>query len=54
MFDTIVSPILLLHSCEILGYENNDAIESLYLQFYKIILGVQKVNSELWFIRRTW
>ena len=41
MFDTMVTPIL-LYGCEIWGFENNNAIESLFLQFYKIILGVKK------------
>lgn len=41
MFDTMVSPIL-LYGCEVWGYENNAAVESLFLQFYKIILGVKK------------
>jgi hypothetical protein len=41
MFDTMVAPIL-LYGCEIWGFENIDAIESLFLQFYKIILGVKK------------
>jgi hypothetical protein len=37
----MVVPIL-LYGCEIWGFENIDAIESLFLQFYKIILGVKK------------
>ena len=43
MFDTMVAPIPLF-DCEIWGFENIDAIESLFLQFYKIIpvLGVKK------------
>jgi hypothetical protein len=41
MFDTMISPIL-LYGCEVWCFENNDAIESLFLQFYKIILGVKK------------
>ena len=38
MFDTMISPIL-LYGCEVWCFEN---IESLFLQFYKIILGVKK------------
>ena len=41
MFHTMVAPIL-LYGCEIWGFENIDVIESLFLQFYKIILGVKK------------
>ena len=40
-FDTMIPPIL-LYGCEVWGFENNDAIESLFLQFYKVILGVKK------------
>ena len=42
MFNTMISPILLYYGCEVWGFENNDAIESLFLQFKKIILGVKK------------
>ena len=45
MFNTMISPILLYYGCEVWGFENNDAIESLFLQFYKIILGVKKSTS---------
>ena len=48
MFNTMISPIL-LYECEVWGFENNDAIgigieslHSLFLQFYKISLGVKK------------
>ena len=33
MFDTMISPIL-LYGCEVWCFENNDAIESLFLQFH--------------------
>ena len=38
MFDCMVVPILLYDS-EIYGYEKSDIIESLFLQFYKIIMS---------------
>ena len=41
MFDTMVASIL-LYGCEIWGFKNIDTIESLLLQFNKIILGVKK------------
>lgn len=41
MFDTMVAPIL-LYGCEVWGYSNNNTVESLFLQFYKIILNVKK------------
>lgn len=44
MFVTMVSPIL-LNACEVWGYGNNDTVESLFLQFHKIILRVKKTDS---------
>ena len=38
MFDCMVVPIL-LYDAEIYGYEKSEIIESLFLQFYKIILS---------------
>lgn len=35
MVDTMVSPIL-LYACEVWGYENNDAVESLFYNFTKL------------------
>ena len=41
MFDCMVVPIL-LYGSEIYGYEKSDIIESLFLQFYKIIMCFKK------------
>ena len=41
MFDCMVVPIL-LYGAEIYGYEKSDIIESLFLQFYKIIMCFKK------------
>ena len=41
MFDAMISPIL-LYGCEVWGYSNNNTVESLFLQFHKIILNVKK------------
>ena len=35
------------YGCEVWGFENIDAIESLFLQFCKIILGVKKSTPSL-------
>lgn len=50
MFVTMVSPIL-LNACEVWGYGNNDTVESLFLQFHKIILRVKKTRLLIVFIR---
>ena len=41
MFYCMVVPIL-LYGSEIYGYEKSDIIESLFLQFYKIIMSFKK------------
>ena len=41
MFDCMVVPIL-LYGAEIYGYEKSDIIESLFVQFYKIIMCFKK------------
>ena len=41
MFDCIFVPIL-LYGSEIYGYEKSDIIESLFLQFYKMIMSFEK------------
>ena len=41
LFDSMVSPIL-LYGSEVSGFEKSDVLESLYLQFYKIILKAKK------------
>ena len=41
MFDSTVAPIL-FYGCQVLGFQNNQAIESLFFQFYKIILNLKK------------
>ena len=41
MFDALVAPIL-LYGAEVYGYEKSDIIESLFLQFYKIIMCFKK------------
>ena len=43
MFDCMVVPILLSGS-EIYGYEKSDIIESLFLQFYTIIMSFKRVH----------
>jgi predicted DNA repair protein MutK len=40
IFDTLVAPIL-LYGSEVLGFENNDNIEKVHLQFLKKNLGVR-------------
>lgn len=40
IFDTLVRPIL-LYGCEVIGYEKNDNIEKVHLQFLKKILKVR-------------
>jgi len=40
IFDTLVSPIL-LYGCEVIGFEKNDNIEKVNLQFLKNILRVR-------------
>ena len=41
LFDSMVAPIL-LYGSEVSGFEKSDLLESLYLQFYKIILKAKK------------
>ena len=41
LFDSMVAPNLLYRS-EVTGFEKSDVLESLYLQFYKIILKAKK------------
>ena len=41
LFDAMVAPIL-LYGAEVWGYENNDILESLHLEFCKYILKVKK------------
>ena len=41
LFDSMVAPIL-LYGSEVSGFEKSDVLESLYLQFYKIILKAKK------------
>lgn len=41
MFDCMVGPIL-LYGAEVYGYDKSDILESLFLQFYKIILCFKK------------
>ena len=43
IFDSMMTPIL-LHWPEVTGFEGNNVLESLYLQFYKYIL---KANIHL-------
>ena len=40
IFDTLVSPII-LHACEVIGFDKNDNIEKVHLQFLKNILRVR-------------
>ena len=40
-FDCMAVPIL-LYGSEIYGYEKSDIIESIFLQFYKIIMSFKK------------
>ena len=44
MFDSMVSPIL-LYGSEVYGFEDCSMIESIFLQFYKIILHFKKSAS---------
>ena len=44
MFDSMVSPIL-LYGSEVYGFENCSIVESIFLQFYKIILHFKKSTS---------
>ena len=46
MFDTMVLPIL-LYGSEVTGFENHSMLERLCLQFYKIILNVNKTTPNL-------
>ena len=46
LFDSMVAPIL-LYGSEVWGFGNNRAIESLFLQFYKIILNMKKSTPDL-------
>ena len=41
MYDCMVVPVL-LYGSESYGYEKSDIIESLFLQFYKIIMSFRK------------
>ena len=41
LFDFMVVPIL-LHGAEFWGYEKNDVIEPLHLEFCKYILNIKK------------
>ena len=41
MFDCMVVPIL-LYGAEVYGYEKSEIIESLFLQFYKIVMRFKK------------
>ena len=41
MFDCLFVPIV-LYGSEIYGYEKSDIIESLFLQFYKMIMSFEK------------
>ena len=47
MFDCMVVPIL-LYGSEIYGYEKSDIIESLFLQFYKIIMSFKRAHLMLY------
>ena len=44
MFDSMVSPIL-LYGSEVYGFENCSIVDSIFLQFYKIILHFKKSTS---------
>ena len=44
MFECMVTPML-LYGSEVYGYEKSDIIESLFLQFFKIILCFKKSTS---------
>ena len=44
MFDSMVSPIL-LYGSEVYGFEDCSMIESIFLQFYMIILHFKKSTS---------
>ena len=44
LFDKIVIPVL-LHRCEICGYENQELIERIHLKFLKFILGLKSTSS---------
>ena len=46
MFDCMVVPIL-LYGSEINVYKKSDIIESLFLQFYKIIMSFKKADMML-------
>ena len=41
MFDCMVAPTL-LYGAEVYGYQNSEIIESLFVQFYKIIMCFKK------------
>ena len=43
LFDTLVTPIL-LHGCEVTGFEKNDNIEKVHLQFLKRVLKVRSTT----------
>ena len=44
LYDKIVIPVL-LHGCEICGYENQELIERIHLKFLKFILGLKSTSS---------
>ena len=46
MFDCMVIPIL-LYASEMYGYEKSYIIESLFLQFYKIIMSLKRAHLML-------
>ena len=43
LFDTLVTPIL-LYGCEVTGFEKNDNIEKVHLQFLKRVLKVRSTT----------
>ena len=49
LFDTIVLPVV-MYGCEVWGFEKNNILESFCLQFYKILLGLKKKYTKLYFI----
>ena len=47
LFDKLVKSIL-LYSCEIWGFGNNDILEKVYLKFCKIILHLKATTPNIW------
>ena len=44
LFDTLVTPVL-LYACEVWGFENINAIETLHVKFCKMLLKINKTSA---------